>query len=398
MDMDLIDEVVDFVFDGTVDPREVRDYYISKMNDASEVHIPGASTKPPKPSTQPKQKRSLKNKVGTGLNALAMGAGTHALVMAGRDERLKVPGERDAAAGKKSFARVASAPYRKWAATKIGQKTGKMGSSSAKFAIPLAGGALALHGAELVGDSIAAQALHQQGKQQTIKKSVDDIMNLRRMGRITTDKALELIDKAYEEVMFTCGECGGPSPENQAWCDTCLEVKASYARAEDRQPVGKSLSNITVRDINPGPVDDGDAVDLGWDGSISKVDTDKRQVFGWCSLTEVNGEKVVDRQGDYIPLDEVEKSAYNYVIHSRKGGDMHKRDGEQPLHTSDMIESFVVTPEKLDNLGLEPDSLPHGWWVGFKINDDKQWDEVKKGDKVHFSIHGKGKRVEKSVD
>lgn len=385
MDMDLIDEVVDFVFDGAIDPREVRDH-VSKMNDASEVHIPGNSTKPVKP------KRSTKNKVGTALNGLAIGAGTHALLMSGNDERIVTAANK----GNK-VARVIRQPAKLMNKIPGAKKYGKTFGNGGKFATAAGVGLVGLHTAELVGDSIAAQALHQQGKQEKIKKSVDDIMNMRRMGRITTDKALELIDKAYEEVMFTCGECGGPTPDNQAWCDTCLEVKASHARAEDRQPVGKSLSNVVVRDIAPDPVDDGDSVDLGWDGSISKVDTDKRQVFGWCSLTEVNGEKVVDRQGDYIPLNEVEKSAYNYVIHSRKGGDMHRRDGEQPLHTSDMIESFVVTPEKLENLGLEPDALPHGWWVGFKINDDKQWEEVKKGDKVHFSIHGKGKRVEKSL-
>lgn len=108
----------------------------------------------------------------------------------------------------------------------------------------------------------------------------------------------------------------------------------------------------------------------------------------------MNGEEVVDRQGDYIPLTEVEKSAYNYVIHSRKGGDMHKRDGEVPLHTSDLIESFVVTPEKLEKLGLDENAIPHGWWVGFKVNDDQQWEDVKKGERAHFSIHGKGKRKE----
>ena len=133
-----------------------------------------------------------------------------------------------------------------------------------------------------------------------------------------------------------------------------------------------------------------------WEGQFSKVDEDKRQVFGWCSITKVDGQPVVDRQGDYIPLDEVEKSAYDYVVKSRKGGDMHKREGELPLHASDMIESFVVTPDKLEQMGLEKDALPHGWWIGFKVNNDNLWEEVKKGDKLHFSIHGRGKRIEKS--
>jgi hypothetical protein len=120
-------------------------------------------------------------------------------------------------------------------------------------------------------------------------------------------------------------------------------------------------------------------------------------VFGYAMVTHIDGEPVVDRQGDYTPLDEIEKAAYSYVIESRKGGDMHTRDGDKPLHTSDLVESFVVTPEKLVQMGLAEDAMPHGWWVGFKVNDDKQWDMVKSGERTGFSIHGSGRRVEKML-
>ena len=132
--------------------------------------------------------------------------------------------------------------------------------------------------------------------------------------------------------------------------------------------------------------------DVVWSGEFSKTDTDKRQVFGWASIVEMNGAPVVDLQGDYIAIDEVEKSAYEYVHKSRKGGDMHLRDGDQPVHKSDMIESLVVTPEKKKALGL-PDSAPIGWWVGYQINDDELWGKVKSGERTGFSIHGRGKRA-----
>ena len=67
--------------------------------------------------------------------------------------------------------------------------------------------------------------------------------------------------------------------------------------------------------------------DVRWEGEFAKVNTDKQQVFGWASIVELNGEPVVDLQGDYISIDEVEKSAYEYVHKSRKGGDMHLREG-----------------------------------------------------------------------
>jgi len=137
----------------------------------------------------------------------------------------------------------------------------------------------------------------------------------------------------------------------------------------------------------------GKNLDLRWEGEISKVDTDKQQVFGWASIVEMNGEPVVDLQGDYIAIDEVEKSAYEYVHKSRKGGDMHLRDEVMgtPIAKSHMIESFVVTPEKKQALGL-PAETPTGWWVGYQVNDPDLWAKVKSGERTGFSIHGRGVR------
>lgn len=124
---------------------------------------------------------------------------------------------------------------------------------------------------------------------------------------------------------------------------------------------------------------------------ISKMDEDKKQIFGWASIVEVNGEPVIDLQGDYMTMETVEKAAYDYVKSSRKGGNQHQRDGEGPKHVSDMIESLIVTEDKKKALGLPPDT-PTGWWVGFQVNDDDTWQEYKTGKKTQFSIHGSGIR------
>ena len=132
-------------------------------------------------------------------------------------------------------------------------------------------------------------------------------------------------------------------------------------------------------------------VEITWSGEIAKADSDKQQLFGWASVIEVNGEPIIDLQGDRISAEEMEKSAYEYVVKSRKGGDMHLRDEWQPVHKSDMIESFMVTPEKRDAMGL-PSSVPTGWWVGFQVNDPEVWSKVKSGERTGFSIHGRGRR------
>lgn len=136
-------------------------------------------------------------------------------------------------------------------------------------------------------------------------------------------------------------------------------------------------------------------LDIHWHGEISKMDTEKRQVFGWASIVEIDGRPVVDLQGDIMTVEEIEKAAYDYVRKSRVGGNQHERDGDRPRHVSDLVESFLVTPEKKAQMGL-PDSVPTGWWVGFQINDEGTWEQVKKGERTGFSIHGSGSR--KSVE
>jgi len=132
-------------------------------------------------------------------------------------------------------------------------------------------------------------------------------------------------------------------------------------------------------------------VDVIWEGEFAKADADKQQIFGWASVVEVDGTPVVDLQGDYISVDEMEKAGYEYVMKSRKGGDMHLRDNWSPIQKSEMIESFIVTPEKREAMGL-PDSVPTGWWVGFKVQDPEVWAKVRSGERTGFSIHGHGRR------
>lgn len=310
--MDMLEEVVDYLFDGYITAGE-----ISKSNpDSADVHV-NAPLKAYK-----KKKREVE--VGLANNAFGAAAGVAATKMAYDKARKTKPEDVYSATKKIPFTRKAIPVGRALKKLRVSPKGAVLTAGTIGVGAQLANGAMDAQSAQY----FARERMKMKPPKGQIKKS---------------DRVLSI----YEAI---------------------------------------------IKDINPRIEDD-----LEWQGEISKVDEDKRQVFGWCSLTQVNGEPIVDRQGDYIPLDEVEKSAYNYVISSRKGGDMHKRDGESPLHTSDMIESFVVTPEKLEKLGLDSNAVPHGWWVGFKINDEDQWQAVKKNERSYFSIHGKGRRTEKSM-
>lgn len=125
------------------------------------------------------------------------------------------------------------------------------------------------------------------------------------------------------------------------------------------------------------------------EGVLTKVDDEKRLVFGWANIIkDEDGQLLLDRQDDYIDSEEeLEKAAYQYVLNSRDGGEMHIRKG-----VSTMVESVVLTKEKQEALGIPEGIVPTGWWIGFRVNDDRVWDQVKKGEYVGFSVHGTGKR------
>lgn len=123
---------------------------------------------------------------------------------------------------------------------------------------------------------------------------------------------------------------------------------------------------------------------------IKNYDEDKRQVFGWASVAvRVGGEVVVDYQEDIIEIDELEQAAYAYTANFGTAGEMHKRG-----NVGHLIESLVFTKEKSAALGIPPDVLPEGWWVGYHINDDEVWEKIKNGTYTMFSIEGSAQRVE----
>lgn len=182
-------------------------------------------------------------------------------------------------------------------------------------------------------------------------------------------------------------------PNKRSLTLAALDPQTRSKSIEYTKKTGGVLRRLPAKVVTTNKVEKAEdgMVDVTWSGEISKSVSDKQQIFGWASVVEVNGEPVVDLQGDHISPEEMEKAAYTYVQKSRKGGDMHLQDNWQPIQKSEMIESFIVTPDKREAMGL-PDSVPTGWWVGFQVQDPDVWAKVKSGERTGFSIHGRGKR------
>lgn len=123
---------------------------------------------------------------------------------------------------------------------------------------------------------------------------------------------------------------------------------------------------------------------------IAKKDDERMLAFGWASVAiRVDGEQIQDWQEDMIDPADLENAAYQFVELYREGGEMHERGDVAVL-----VESCVFTEEKQKALGLEPGTLPVGWWIGFHVADPDVWEKVKSGEYSMFSIEGKAERVE----
>jgi len=126
-------------------------------------------------------------------------------------------------------------------------------------------------------------------------------------------------------------------------------------------------------------------IEKHWAVPVTKVDIEKRQVFGWASVAEIDGETVVDSHGDMIDAADLEKAAYSFVLNSRAGGEMHgtKQVGR-------LIECMMFTAEKQKALGIDLKKV--GLWVGFQIDDADTWQKFKDGTYKDFSIGGRAIR------
>ena len=133
---------------------------------------------------------------------------------------------------------------------------------------------------------------------------------------------------------------------------------------------------------------------------VTKVDKEKRMVFGFFSINKVGEELVEDRQQDLIETHELEKAAYDFVLNARIAGEGHFRKGvgnlvESMMFTYDKQEAILKT---LSDMGIADATFGlgiEGWWGGFQITDEEVLDKIEKGEYPMFSVGGKAQqRVE----
>lgn len=123
------------------------------------------------------------------------------------------------------------------------------------------------------------------------------------------------------------------------------------------------------------------------EGQVLKLDEEQRLVWGWASVSNINGELVIDKQGDIIEPRTLEKAATNFMLGSRNGLTMHKGDP-----TTTIVHSMLFTEDVKKAFGIE--SPYEGWMIAVKVHDEETWQQVKAGEFKGFSIGGTASRRE----
>lgn len=118
-------------------------------------------------------------------------------------------------------------------------------------------------------------------------------------------------------------------------------------------------------------------------GELSSVDRVHKVAYGWAYVSKDGDNTVVDHSGQVWPIEEVEKTAHQFVCDCRVGGESHIFKGG-----AELVESIVFTKEVQNALGI--DLGKQGWFVGFRITDDALLEKVQKGELSMFSIGGSG--------
>lgn len=154
-------------------------------------------------------------------------------------------------------------------------------------------------------------------------------------------------------------------------CDTAKDKTSARYWSCRMWEKGTSVSEMTKAD----------------EAEILKVDEEQRLVYGWASVIKINGEYVVDKQGDVIDGPTLETAVNKFMEDVRVGKTMHV--GEE---TGKIIHSMPITKELCDALGIQ--SVNEGWIVAYKVYDDAVWERVKSGELRAFSIGGRAQREE----
>jgi 2'-5' RNA ligase len=149
------------------------------------------------------------------------------------------------------------------------------------------------------------------------------------------------------------------------------------------------------------PLEGANEPDVRLTAEIRKIDESRGLVFGWANVAVTkSGKQIVDLHGDEIDVEDLERAAYDFMLHFTDVGMNDLHDG--PL-VAKPVESMVFTDEKFAAMATDPATgkvdaealaalkkyVPQGWWTGWQLDPaSEQFAMVRDGTRPMMSIEG----------
>ena len=125
---------------------------------------------------------------------------------------------------------------------------------------------------------------------------------------------------------------------------------------------------------------------IGISFEFQKADATGRFVRGWALVAEMDGNPIIDWQGDRVSMTDLRKAAHMFITDARVAKAMH--DGDQ---IGEVVESVIVDDEFVKSLGVT--DTRRGWFIGMRIDNEAVQKRIRTGELKMFSIGGRGTRL-----
>ncbi len=121
--------------------------------------------------------------------------------------------------------------------------------------------------------------------------------------------------------------------------------------------------------------------------TIIKVDEELGLVFGWAIISTIKKEDYFDKQGDHIPDESMLEAATDFMLTSRKGGEMHLKNEDGTKLVKGVIAfAWPMTAEIAKAFEIVTDVT--GLMIAYKPDDGEILEKFKDGTYTGFSIGG----------
>ena len=120
------------------------------------------------------------------------------------------------------------------------------------------------------------------------------------------------------------------------------------------------------------------------DFQIVKCNMDQKVIFGWASAAALmDATRNENRNNGMNVSEDWESVMHAYASMCWEKAEQCDLNIQKKAR---MIESVILTKEKMRVLGIPEGTVQEGWWIGLRVDDDVLWEKMNKGILCTFTI------------